>query len=117
MAVSTSRITYQQSLAMPENKCEEIVDGEPRLMPPPSRGHAFLFERTAEILREQLDRTTFRILASPFGQGIKRQPYLSYRIPDLAVYLERQMENEHDHYIWSVPELLVECLSPANRKG
>jgi hypothetical protein len=44
MAFST-RLTYEQSLELPENKFEEIVDGEIRLMPPPSRVHALLIER------------------------------------------------------------------------
>ena len=56
MAISTRLITYEQSLAMPENKLEEIVDGEIRHIPLPSRQHALLIERMAEILREQLDR-------------------------------------------------------------
>jgi Uma2 family endonuclease len=116
MAIS-ARLTYEQSLELPENKFEEIVDGEIRLRPPPGRVHALLIERLAEILREQLDRTVFRILTSPFGQGIKRKPYLSYRVPDLAVYRAEHLDRERDHYVWSAPELIIECLSPANRKG
>ena len=117
MAISTRLITNERSLEMQENKLEEIVDGEPRLMPSPSRVHALLIERMAEILREQLDRTTFRVLSTPFGLGVKRKPYLSYRVPDLAVYRDVEPARERDHYVWSAPELLVECLSPANRKG
>jgi len=117
VAISTRLITYEQSLAMPENKFEEIVDGEIRHMPPPSRVHALLIERMAEILREQLDRHTIRVITSPFGLGIQRNPYLSYRVPDLALYRAIDLDRERDHYIWSAPELLVECLSPANRKG
>jgi len=117
VAMSTRLITYEQSLAMPENKLEEIIDGEIRHMPPPSRVHALLIERMAEILMEQLDRNTIRAITSPFGLGIQRNPYLSYRVPDLALYRAIDLDRERDHYMWSAPELLVECLSPANRKG
>ena len=86
MAISTRLITYEQSLAMPENKLEEIVDGEIRHMPPPSRVHPLLIERMAEMLREQLDGSTIRVITSPFGPGIQRNSYLSYRVPDLALY-------------------------------
>ena len=60
---------------------------------------------------------TIRVITSPFGLGIQRNPYLSYRVPDLALYRATDLDRERDHYIWSAPQLLVECLSPANRKG
>lgn len=41
MSVSTTRlITYEDSLRMPENRFEEVVDGELITMPPASLGHA-----------------------------------------------------------------------------
>ena len=57
-------------------------------------------------------------MISPFGLGIAQIPFLHYRVPDLCVFSIRKLEKETDrHYIWVAPELLVECLSPSNRKG
>ena len=39
MQTATHRISYEQSLEMPENKLEEILDGESRIMPPPTLRH------------------------------------------------------------------------------
>ena len=56
----------------------------------------------------------FIILISSFGQLISRDPF-TYRTPDLGVYRQDRLLDEH--YISALPELLVEVLSPANRKG
>jgi Uma2 family endonuclease len=56
------------------------------------------------------------------GLGIERDP-LTYRIPDLAVFRAESLRQHSlkvgakDPYIWTAPDLLVECLSPSNRKG
>ena len=39
MATTTKLITYEESLTMPEAPYDEIVNGELRLMPPPSFKH------------------------------------------------------------------------------
>jgi Uma2 family endonuclease len=106
-------IGYEDSLLMAENKREEIVRGELRPMLPPSLRHAFVTEALSEQLKAQIDRRLIRVVSSSFGQGICRDP-LHYRVPDLAVY--RVADLRADHYVWSTPELIVECLSPSNRK-
>jgi Uma2 family endonuclease len=122
MNVSTKPITYEDSLTMPENKLEEIVNGESRIMPPPTDQHASLLEELAEMLRSQLSRE-YRVLPAGYGLGIRRSPVLTYRIPDLAVFQietwrqNRAQKAHNDPYVWKAPELLVECLSPSNRKG
>ena len=113
MSTASRLITYEDSFLLPEDKREEIVRGEPRKMPPPSLRHARLIERLATLLRTQLPPEQFEILVSAFGQAIRREPF-TYRVPDLGVYRRDQLTD--DHYIWAVPELLVEVLSPANRK-
>jgi len=100
MSTSTKLINYEDSLTMPENKLEEIVHGESRIMPPSTKKHAYLVEELSHILRTQLDRGEYRVTDTGAGLGIERVP-LTYRIP----------------YIWTAPELIVECLSPSNRKG
>ena len=84
-----------------------------RVMPPPSLRQAFVIETLSEQLKAQVDRRIIRVVSSSFGQGICRDP-LHYRIPDLAVYNLEDLRA--DHYAWSTPELIVECLSPSNQK-
>ncbi|MGO4881176.1 MAG: Uma2 family endonuclease [Bryobacteraceae bacterium] len=118
----TKLITYEDSLTMPENKLEEIVHGESRIMPPPTRRHAFVIQTLARILAMQLDRREYFVLCTEVGLGIERAPF-TYRIPDLmvirvaALRRDRLETGDADPYIWAVPELVVECLSPSNRKG
>ncbi len=103
---------------MPENKLEEIVRGESRIMPPPSRGHAFLIRRLCRLLEAELDESEVKVVTEPYGLGIRKEPVLHCRIPDLSVFLASKLAQETDrHYIWVTPELVAECLSPSNRKG
>lgn len=113
MSTASRLITYEDSFLLPEDKSEEIVRGELRKMPPPSLRHARFIERLAALLRAHLQPDRFEVLVSAFGQLIRRDPF-TYRIPDLGVY--RRNELTDDHYIAAIPELLVEVISPANRK-
>jgi Uma2 family endonuclease len=97
MGTGTKRIGYEDS----------------RLMPPRSLKDAFVTEALSEQLKAQVDRRIIRVVSSSFGQGICRDP-LHYQVPSLAVYNVEDLR--HDHYVWSTPELIVECLSPSNRK-
>lgn len=107
---------------MPENRFEEIVHGESRIMPPPDINHVDLIDELLSVLLSQLDRREYRVTSSGAGLGIERVP-LTYRIPDLMVFRaearrrDRAETAANDPYIWTVPELLVECLSLSNRKG
>jgi Uma2 family endonuclease len=114
MSTASRLITYEDSLLLPEDKLSEVVKGELRLLPPPGLSHALLIERLDWLLRRKLDPGRFAILVSSFGQLIRREPF-TYRIPDLGVYFRERLTDEH--YISIVPELLVEVISPANRKG
>jgi len=122
MSTSTKLINYEDSLTMPENKLEEIVHGESRIMPPSTKKHAYLVEELSHILRTQLDRGEYRVTDTGAGLGIERVP-LTYRIPDLMVLRTEAIRQDsvetasNDPYIWTAPELIVECLSPSNRKG
>jgi len=91
-------------------------------MPPPNLEHVDLIDGLLKILLSQIDTREYRVTASGGGLGIERFP-LTYRIPDLMVLLaeayrrSRSQTAGNDPYIWAVPELIVECLSPSNRKG
>ncbi len=123
MPTTTKLITYEDSLTMPENRFEEIVDGESRIMPPPTRGHWRVLNRIHRTLIRQLTEEEHEISRADVGLGIKRRPVLTYRIPDIAVFsvsalVKDQAENPMDeNYIWTPPEFIAECLSPSNRKG
>ena len=118
MKTSVHLISYEESLLMPENRFEEILDGESRIMPPPTLGHVELLQTLFEML---VKIPGFRVRLSGLGVGIRRSP-LRYRIPDLSVfdaktYKDAVSKNPSAVYIWTPPVLIAECLSPANRRG
>jgi Uma2 family endonuclease len=122
MSTSTRLINYEDSLTMPENRFEEIVHGESRIMPPAIKNHVYLIRELSKVLDTQLDGSEYEVLSQGAGLGIERVP-LTYRIPDLTVFRSEALRQDraqtarNDPYIWTVPELIVECLSPSNRKG
>jgi len=91
-------------------------------MPPANKRHVYLIERLAEILRSLLHAREHRVTTSGAGVGVERVP-LTYRVPNLMVFRAEALSQDRaatsgsDPYIWTVPDLLVECLSPSNRKG
>ena len=122
MSTSTRLINYEDSLTMPENRFEEIVHGESRIMPVPNKKHAYLIAKLLTVLTRQLDDSEYQILSQGAGLGIERVP-LTYRLPDLMVFWTASLRQDsaetagNDPYIWALPELVVECLSPSNPKG
>lgn len=122
MSTFTKLISYEDSLTMPENPLEEIVRGVSRIMPPATKDHSYLIRRLSRLLESQLGVTDYEVLSQGFGLGIERVP-LTYRIPDLMVFRTQELRREraetarNDPYIWAVPDLLIECLLPSNRKG
>jgi Uma2 family endonuclease len=121
MSTPTKLVSYEDSLTMPENRLEEIVHGESRVMPPATSFHMFLIQKLAEILALQLNKREYYVVTAGGGLGIERNP-LTYRIPDLAVFQKealreaRRAVGRTDPYLWAVPDLIAECLSPSNRK-
>ena len=119
---TTKLITYEDSLTMPENRLEEIVHGESRTMPPVTFYHACLIRMLSKILEAQLQPREYSLFGGDVGLGIERSP-LTCRIPDLMVFRMESLRRERaqaavgDPYIWTAPDLLVECLSPSNRRG
>ena len=122
MSTSARLINYEDSLTMPENRFEEIVHGESRIMPPSTKWHDHLVWVLAKMLEQKLAQRDYEVHFQGTGLGIERIP-LTYRIPDLMVYRtealrqDRAQTARNDPYIWAVPELIVECLSPSSRKG
>jgi Uma2 family endonuclease len=113
---SSKTVTYEEWLRMPEvtDAIEEVVDGEIQIMPAPEWKHAVIVENVRDALNAQLDRRTWRVVATNFGLIIRKAP-LTSRVPDLAVF-EKSTLVEQDGYIHSAPQLVAEVLSPANSR-
>jgi Uma2 family endonuclease len=105
-------VTYEEWLELPEERNEEIVNGEIRIMPMAKFGHAMIVTNLNHQLFGQLDRKKYVVLTGSWGLVIQPEP-LTCRAPDLAVF-ERSAIREVDGYIRSAPDLLVEVLSPRN---
>lgn len=118
MSTSTHLITYEESLTMPESNLEEVIDGELFTMPPATKHH----NEIVELLHLMFLRRMSTRLRCTQGTGflLKREP-LRYRIPDLAVVDRENWKNDlratSDPYSHVIPELVIEIVSPANRKG
>jgi Uma2 family endonuclease len=118
MSVSTRLITYEESLTMPESNLEEIVDGELFTMPPGTKNHNAVIRALQKCFDRQLPPEFDLVYLTGFL--LKRSP-LRYRIPDLAVVRvdewRNDLRNTSDPYSRIVPRLVIEVISPANRKG
>jgi Uma2 family endonuclease len=118
MSTSTHLITYEESLTMPESNLEEVIDGELFTMPPATVNHSLLIRWLQRIFDRQMQSR----LDITWGTGflLKREP-LRYRIPDIAIVDRIAFRNDaratSDPYSRVVPELVIEVISPANRKG
>ena len=116
MATSLKTLSYEEWITLPETEgIEEVVQGEIRKMPPNKVLHADTVENLADLLRAQVDRRTVQVRVSTFGLVIRREP-LTTRVPDIAVFIRNNVV-EHDGYIHSAPDLVVEVLSPANTRS
>ena len=59
----------------------------------------------------------FESLPRPSAREYNGIPISAIACPIWLCIARLILDRERDHYIWSAPQLLVECLSPANRKG
>ena len=116
MASTTSKVvTYAEWLQMPETKGkEEVVDGEIIKMPPVQYDHVHIVHVLQMVLAGQLDPKEIWVLTTIFGLVIREEP-LTCREPDLAIFVRKNLI-VRDGYFRSPPELVVEVLSPSNRR-
>jgi Uma2 family endonuclease len=117
MSNTTKLVTYEEWLNMPEvrDAAEEVVNGEIRIMPAPKFEQALVVNALRQALGVQIDLKAVLLLDTQFGLIIRRAP-LTSRVPDLAMFRRSNMVVV-DGYIHSAPELVVEVLSPANRRS
>jgi Uma2 family endonuclease len=113
---SSKTVTYEEWLRMPEvdDAIEEVVNGEIRIMPPAKLRHVWIVARLTGVLLPQLDQRQTVVFTGSFGLVVRKEP-LTSRVPDLAVFEVASMV-QHDGYIHSAPQLLVEVLSPSNNR-
>ena len=99
---------------------EEIVKDRTIELPPASPAHARLIQQLTRLLHRLLfDRAhSWCIYTSSYALGVEREP-LSFRNPDIAVFRHKDLETAviDGNNIFAVPRLIVECLSPRDRKG
>ena len=69
MATTTRTVTYEEWLRMPEteDRIEEVVNGQIRIMPPPKWRHSEVIDSPAHLLGSQTDRKEVKIKISAFG--------------------------------------------------
>ena len=103
---------------MPESNLEEVIDGELSTMPPATKHHNAIVELLHLTFLRQMNPHLFCIQGTGFL--LNRDP-LRYRIPDLAIVDRAALKNDiraaSDPYSHIVPQLIIEVVSPANRKG
>jgi Uma2 family endonuclease len=119
MSSITHLLTLEEAAKLPVDPLEEIVNGEVRKIPPPEDAHAALIEELHHLLSQQLRREEFRIRSTAYGLGIRTTPSVAVRNPDLTVFRQSDWKAgfKQSPYVWIPPVLVVECLSPSNRKG
>ena len=77
-------MTYAESFQLPENRFEEIVNGEPRIMPTPTWGHNRLLQRLEVLLSAGTENTGWDIAGPGVGLGISKEPFTT-ESPDKMV--------------------------------
>jgi Uma2 family endonuclease len=109
-------VTYEEWLRMPEvsDAIEEVVNGEVRIMPSPTWSHGEIVQDLYNLILPQVDKREVSIKIVNFDLVIRFDP-LTVRVPDLAVF-QRSTMVEKDGRIHSAPQLIVEVLSPANKR-
>jgi len=107
-------VTYEEWLRMPETKCEEVVNGEIRIMPAPKLMHARVARKLGIVIGRQVDEREVIIVDSAVDFIIRLQP-LTVRQPDLAV-LHAASLVERDGRVHSAPQLIAEVLSASNTR-
>ncbi len=108
-----SRMSVEEFLAWePGGFRWQLVDGEPRAMSPPTRGHGALQAELCRVIGNHLDRISSpcAVIAGP-GVIPHVQAGFNFRIPDLAVSCA---DVRTEQAALTTPVLIVEILSASN---
>jgi Uma2 family endonuclease len=110
-------ITYQQSLQMRPSKLAEVVGGELRNYTRPPREHSRVLESLRHILWSQINRQVVDVWTTSFALLIREQPALTFREPDLGMFVKARRVMRDRRYVITPPDLLVEAFHEHPHKG
>ena len=117
MSLQTRKLTYQEYLASPEIKARyDIIDGEMVMAPSPTSNHQWILGELFASLRDHVMRNNLgRVAFAPLDVIVQQEP-LRVRQPDLMFVRDdnRDIIREQVH---GAPDLVVEILSPSNRRS
>ena len=115
MATTTSLMTFAQFEQMPDDgRSYELRNGEPIEVPPPIHDH-FLIQRQLRRLLEPLAGSAGVVDTE---WGYRAHPEYEYRRADVAFVSRARFDAvPRQGYLMGAPELVVEILSPSNRRG
>jgi Uma2 family endonuclease len=110
-------MTIEEFLEWSETTDEryELVDGDVVAMSPPSQTHGLIFGEIAGIIRDHLRKSGWRcrVVLEP-GVKTRIRARYNYRIPELGVICKPPVAGTQ---MVAEPVLIVEVLSPGNRKS
>ena len=108
--------TYDEIVALPDDKLRELHDGIPILMPSPTLRHQKFLRRLTKFMEAWIDAGGHGLLYyQPVDLRIDAYRTL---IPDLSYYAtgdEIAVESENGKYLVGIPDLIVEIISPSSQ--
>ena len=116
---TTTRVTLQQFLAVPESKpYRELVDGEVCEKPMPNQTHGVMVARLIHLLMTHQDTNdTFHIATEVRYADVEHSWVF---LPDISVTLNARLPGparSHGNPVEVMPDFAIEVLSPEDRPG
>lgn len=111
MPTSTTKLTYQDYLLLPEDgKRYEIVDGDLHMTPAPLTRHQVLVGRLLQLFMNYLDEHSIgHVLVAPCDVVLSEVDVVQ---PDLLLVLNQGKARITEKNIQGAPDLMIEILSP-----
>jgi Uma2 family endonuclease len=115
---SSKRVwTYAELQRMPEShdgRRYEIIDGDLVVSPSPAKRHQRASGNTFYVLRREIENARLGIVFyAPFDVVMSRTRVV---VPDLVAVRADRMHLVEDRGIFGAPDLIVEILSPSNKR-
>lgn len=109
------RLTYAQWAARPETtRIEELIHGELVVSPSARATHQLVVQRLVRRFGDVADARGDFTVPAPFGIRAGEATVVE---PDLVYFLRNRVDFDLDqHTVTTPPDLVVEVLSPANRR-
>lgn len=117
------RLTFEDYLLTPETNLRyEIIDGEMLMSPAPTIEHQWIISNIMDVLRPYVKKLKLGVaLPAPLDVVVSRRP-LRTRQPDISyISFERSGKSARElremKVFETAPDLVVEILSPGERRG